>query len=164
MKTLYLLRHAKSSWSDASLADFERPLNKRGLKEAPVVGRLMRERGVTLDLVLCSPAARARETARLALEAAGLETEVRLDARIYEASMKDLLTIIAEIDDGIENLLLVGHNYSLENLLGHLTGDAHRMPTAALARFSIAADKWSEIDEGFGARTLDWLIRAKDFA
>lgn len=162
MKTLYLLRHAKSSWSDASLADFERPLNARGLKEAPVIGELMRARGVVLDLVLCSPATRARQTARLALEAAGIDSEVRFDARIYEASMKGLLDIIAEIDDGIERVLLVGHNYALEHLVVHFTGEPLSMPTAAFARFSVPFGKWSEINDG--RLPLDWLVRAKDHA
>jgi phosphohistidine phosphatase len=162
MKTLYLLRHAKSSWDDASMADFDRPLNKRGLKDAPRVGELMRERGATLDLVLCSPAVRTRETARLALAAAGLTPEVRFEKRLYEASTEDLMKIISEIDESIERVMLVGHNSGMENLLSYLTKDDHHMPTSALARFTLHDWKWRDIYEG--GLSLDWLIRPKDFA
>ncbi|HVS20274.1 MAG TPA: histidine phosphatase family protein, partial [Pyrinomonadaceae bacterium] len=85
MKTLVLLRHAKSSWKDGSVKDFDRPLNQRGLKTAPLVGRLMRKRKLKPDLVLSSPAERARQTARLVIEAARLNVELRHDERIYEA-------------------------------------------------------------------------------
>ncbi|HEX8473826.1 MAG TPA: histidine phosphatase family protein [Pyrinomonadaceae bacterium] len=162
MKTLYLLRHAKSSWSDASLSDFERPLNERGQKAAPLIGELMRERVLKFDVVLCSPAVRARETARLALEAAEIDAEVHFEPRIYEASVGELVEIVSEIDESVGAALLVGHNNALENLLAHLTGDARHMATATLARISLPLERWSEVH---GARgTLDWFVRAKDLA
>ncbi|HKR02167.1 MAG TPA: histidine phosphatase family protein, partial [Pyrinomonadaceae bacterium] len=90
MKKLLLLRHAKSSWDDASLPDFERPLNERGRRAAPLMGEFMRRQKIRPDLVICSPARRTRETIARVLEAAGMTTEVRYDERIYEASVQAL--------------------------------------------------------------------------
>jgi phosphohistidine phosphatase len=91
MKTLYLLRHAKSSWKDPSLQDFDRPLNGRGREAAPLVGRFIRKRKLRVDLILGSPAARARQTAALVKEAAGLSADLLFDERIYEADVAALL-------------------------------------------------------------------------
>jgi phosphohistidine phosphatase len=160
MKRLLLLRHAKSSWEDSSLPDFERPLNERGQRAAPLVGRLMRERRLSPDLVICSPARRTRETIALVLEAAEILPEIRYDQRIYEASVGSLIQIISEIEDGKTEVLLVGHNPGFENLLAHLTNEDERMPTAALARILLDSDVWSEAVLKGGR--LEWLVRAKE--
>src|ERR1700682_1700292 len=110
MKTLLLLRHAKSSWKDDAVKDFDRPLNQRGLKAAPSVGRRMRKRKLEPDLVLSSPAERARQTTELVLESGGLETELRYDERIYEATGARLFEIVAQIEDDANIAMLVGHN------------------------------------------------------
>ena len=123
MKKLLLLRHAKSSWQDASLTDFERPLNKRGLRAAPVIGKFMKERGLRPSLVLASPAQRARDTAKLALEAGGIETLLRYEARIYEADVPTLIEVIRQIEETFDEVMLVGHNPGFEELLGFLTGE-----------------------------------------
>ncbi|MGH9902343.1 MAG: SixA phosphatase family protein [Pyrinomonadaceae bacterium] len=162
MKKLFLLRHAKSSWDDPGLADFDRPLNERGLKAAPRMGRLMRERKVKPDLVLCSPAERARQTAALALEAAGLKPELRYDERIYEATVGQLLEVVSGVGDEIEAALLVGHNYAIENLLAHLTDEAQHMPTAALACVSLPLEKWGEIHGAKGR--LEWFVKPRELA
>src|SRR5215210_125891 len=117
MKTLLLLRHAKSSWSDPMLRDFDRPLNERGLKAAPLVGRFMRKRKIQPGLVLGSPAERARQTAALVAEAAQLTAAQRFDERIYEASAIRLLEIISQIEETVDEAMLVGHNPGLEELL-----------------------------------------------
>ena len=150
MKTLLLLRHAKSSWKDASLRDFDRPLNPRGLKAAPQVGRVMRKRKLQPDLVLSSPAERARQTARLVLEAAKFNAELRHDERIYEASAARLFEIVSQIEDSANVALLVGHNPGLEELLEVLTGEAREMPTASLACIELSIDKWSKLREKSG--------------
>jgi phosphohistidine phosphatase len=162
MKTLFLLRHAKSSWSDPMLRDFDRPLNERGLKAAPLVGRFMRKRKIQPGLLLISPAERARQTAALVAEAAHLTTAPRFDERIYEASASGLLEIISQIEETVGEAMLVGHNPGMEELLMVLTGEARRMPTAALARILLDIEKWSEVREG-GA-TLDWLVKPKELA
>src|SRR5271154_5359778 len=110
MKTVYLLRHAKSSWDDTSLPDFERPLNKRGEKSAPVVGEEMKKRGVKPDLVICSPAKRTKQTAKLALKEAKIDSEILYDERVYLATDSQLLSLLKELNDKVRSVLLIGHN------------------------------------------------------
>jgi phosphohistidine phosphatase len=162
MKTLYLLRHAKSSWNDPSLQDFDRPLNGRGLEAAPLVGRLIRKRKLRIDLLLGSPAARARQTAALVTEAAGLATELRYDERIYDADAARLLEVVSQVRESANAVMLVGHNPGMEELLGVLTGETHHMPTAALACIMLDTEKWGKVRERTGR--LEWLIRPKDLA
>ena len=162
MKKLLLLRHAKSSWEDTSLPDFERSLNERGKRAAPLVGKFLRAQKILPDLIICSPATRARETIALILEAAGIETELRFDERIYEATVPRLFGVISEIEDDRQEVLLVGHNPGFENLLESLTGQTERMPTAALARIALNSDKWGEA--GAKGGQLEWLVKAKELA
>jgi phosphohistidine phosphatase len=154
MKILYVLRHAKSDWSDASLPDFERPLNERGLKAAPKMGVFMRERGIEPDLIVSSPARRALETAQLVKEAAAFSAEIRFESGIYEASVGDLMEIVSKTDDSTEKLLIVGHNPGFENLVGYLTGEFHPMPTAALAEIELPVKSWKEITGGGKLKNL----------
>lgn len=162
MKTLLLLRHAKSSWDDRSLRDFDRPLNERGLKAAPLIGELIGRRKLRPQLVISSPAERARQTASLVLRSAGLAEEVRYDSRVYEASMAQLLDIVREIDEKVESAMLVGHNYGIENLLEHLTGEARHMPTAALAQIALDVDGWNA--SGASAGRLEFFVKPKDLS
>lgn len=162
MKTLLLLRHAKSSWQNLGQRDFDRPLNERGKKAAPLMGRFMRKEKVQPGLVISSPAERARQTAALVMESAKLKAELRYDERIYEASAVRLLEVISQVEDDTEVLLLVGHNPGLEELLRLLTGEAQHMPTAALARIVLAVEKWSEV-RGQSGR-LEWLLKPKELA
>lgn len=154
------MRHAKSSWDDPTLRDFDRPLNKRGLKTAPFMGKLMKQKNINPDLILSSPAKRAACTAELVKEHGNLSAEISYEKRIYDASAYDLLTVLSSIDDSIESLLLVGHNPGLEDLLRVLTGQTHRMPTAALAKISLNINAWQQISENFGK--LEFLIKPKE--
>jgi phosphohistidine phosphatase len=160
MKTLLLLRHAKSSWKDSNVKDFDRPLNQRGLKAAPAVGRLMRKRKLEPNLVLSSPAERARQTVQLVLESARLKTELRYDERIYEATGASLFEIVAQIDDDANIAMLVGHNPGLEELLATLTGEAGTLPTAALACIELEIEKWGKVKAAAGR--LKWLVKSKE--
>lgn len=160
MKTLFILRHAKSSWDNPDLADFERPLNERGLRAAPFVGNLMRERGLRVDLILSSPARRARQTATMVKEAAGLDAAIRFDERIYEASPISLLYLLAETEDQFDSVLLVGHNPGMEGLIKILSGGGLSMPTAALAQIELNVDLWSKIAAESGK--LSFVVRPKD--
>jgi phosphohistidine phosphatase len=162
MKTLLLLRHAKSSWKEPGLSDFERPLNGRGLKAAPLMGRFLRRQNLPPDLILSSPAKRASQTTRLIIEAMKLAAEPEFDEHIYEASVGDLIEVISEIEDGANVVLLVGHNPGLEELLEFLTGEARQMQTAALAHLTLNIDKWSET-RGRAGR-LQWLVKPKELA
>ena len=160
MKTLYLMRHAKSSWKETDLADFDRPLNERGRRAAPFMGKLLAKRGVKIDLVTSSPAKRARKTAKLFMEAAGIKSELVLDDRIYEASTSTLLYVASETDDSVESLMLVGHNPGMEGTIRVLTGESHPMPTATVAVIQLEIDSWKKIAAGTG--TLKALIRPRD--
>ena len=160
MKILLLLRHAKSSWKDTSVKDFDRPLNQRGLKAAPTIGKLIRKRKLQPDLVLSSPAERARQTTQLVLEAAGLKTEVRYDERIYEASAARLFEIVSQIDEEAGMVMMVGHNPGFEELLEALTGEARSLSTAALARIELDIEKWSKVKAG--ENRLAWLVKPKE--
>jgi phosphohistidine phosphatase len=162
MKTLLLLRHAKSSWKDTELRDFDRPLNQRGLKAAPLIGKFMRKRKIIPDLIISSPAVRARTTAALVVENGLLQTELRYDERIYEADVETLLKVITQIDETAGTVVIVGHNPGLQELLKALTGEEHEFPTAALAQISLKLDKWSAIQQNSGR--LKWLITPKGLA
>src|SRR3954463_5520645 len=160
MKRLYVLRHAKSSWDDASLADFDRPLNSRGRSAAPFMGNLMGERGFLPQVVVSSPAARARETAKLAAEAAGYSDEIRFDKRIYEASAQTLNDVVSELDAEFDSAMIVGHNPGMEGLVRHLTGEVTAMPTAALPIIDLNIDAWSDI--GQNTAKLVEVLRPKE--
>src|SRR2546423_6386227 len=110
MKTLFLLRHAKSSWKDESLPDFERPLNRRGKEASEQIGRYMKKELIAPELILSSPAVRARETVERVSKAAKLNVEVRFDQRIYEAGGLRLLEVVSQIENERKTVLLVGHN------------------------------------------------------
>src|SRR6476661_3271874 len=110
MKTLLLLRHAKSSRDDAALNDFDRPLNDRGKDDAKLVGRWLARQQIVLDGVISSPAKRARRTAEIFLKAADVSLAASFDARIYEAGLEQLLAIVSAIDPSLNTVLLIGHN------------------------------------------------------
>ena len=160
MLTLYLLRHAKSSWDDASQQDFERPLNNRGRKACAVIGEVIEEKGIDFDLVLVSTALRTRQTIELVKERAKLRSEVSYDERIYEATVSQLLEVISQVDNDRKSVLLVGHNPGLEGLLTLLTGEHVHVTTANLAKIDINATQWSANLANKG--TLDWIIRPKE--
>ncbi len=156
MKILYLLRHAKSSWDDPGMADFDRPLNGRGRRAAPLVAEFLREKGIRPGLVICSPAARALQTAELVAGAEGINAPIEFDPRIYEAHPIDLLKLIREADESVEELMLVGHNPGLEELTERLTGERERLPTAALVRIELKAYGWAQVEENSGR--LAWVV------
>ncbi len=167
MKTLTLLRHAKSSWDDMAMRDFDRPLNARGRRAARTVGREMRRLGLSFDQVLASPAARVVETLRDVEEGYGRELGTRFDRRIYLASAELLLEIAQGADGAASSLLLVGHNPGLETLALLLTSDgslraevATKYPTGTLAEMTFPIDDWAQLERGAG--TLSRFIRPRD--
>jgi len=145
MKTLLLLRHAKSSRDDPGLADSDRPLNDRGKDDAKLMGRYLRSRNLVINAVISSPAQRARRTTELFLKAANVSLTPSFDERIYEAGLPRLLTIVAEIDQSHDVVLLVGHNPGFEELLESLTGQYSRLPTAALAKVDLNINQWRDV-------------------
>ncbi len=159
MKTLLLLRHAKSDWDDTSLRDFDRPLAARGERDAPRIGKALRKRGALLDLIISSPAVRAKATIEAVIKTAKLKLEIRFDETIYGASSPELMRLIRRLPDGNSCVLLVGHNPGFEDLVGRLTGSHERMPTAALACIEFQIDHWEDLKDGEGK--LAWLLTPK---
>ena len=145
MKTLLVLRHAKSSWNEPALDDHERPLNKRGRRDAPRMGELVREYGLIPDVVLSSDAVRARLTAEAVAEAARYAGEILLDPRLYLASPADILSLLPAVPENAGTVMIVGHNPGLEKLVEHLTGERQDMPTAALAQIGLPIDQWRDL-------------------
>jgi phosphohistidine phosphatase len=146
MKTLHLLRHAKSDWSDAALADHDRPLNRRGKQARRVIAEHVE--GWKVDLVVCSTARRARLTAKPVIEALGCP--VRYDDALYAATAGGLLAVVREFSDRDEAVMLVGHNPSMEELTEVLCGSSPEYPTAALGTVALAIEHWREISAGCG--------------
>lgn len=168
MKTLTLLRHAKSGWDDPSLSDFERPLNARGHVAARAMGREMRALGLAGDRIVASPAARVTETIDGLAESYGPLAPV-YDERIYLASLDTLLDIVRATDDAHHTLLLVGHNPGMERLALLLSrgGPLHdevalKYPTGALAEISFPVDHWRDVAESGG--TLERFLRPRDLS
>jgi phosphohistidine phosphatase len=159
MKTLYLLRHAKSSWKDETIIDVERPLNGRGRKASQAVGSFLKREKIIPDLVLSSSAIRARQTTDIVMEAARLRTDLRFDERIYEATAHRLLEVVRQIEKSKKSVLLVGHNPGLEEFLKMLTGTVDPMPTATLAKVVSSASNWADISDKDA--TLEWIINPK---
>ena len=160
MLTLFLLRHAKSSWGDSSQQDFERPLSDSGRTACALIGEFIEEKGIDFDLVLVSTALRTRQTIELVKERAKFRGEVRYDERIYEATVSQLLDVIAQVDNDRESVLLIGHNPGIEGLLALLTGEQQRVTTANFAKIKIKATKWSASLANRG--TLEWMVRPKE--
>ena len=148
MKRLILLRHAKSSWSEDGLPDFERPLSSRGERDAPRMGTRLLERSIQPDLVLSSPARRARRTATLVAQALDyLDDRIRLDARLYLATPMEILAVVAEQADAVDDLLVVGHNPGLTELTNVLMPELElaNLPTAGTVAIDCATEHWAEI-------------------
>jgi phosphohistidine phosphatase len=167
MKTLTLLRHAKSAWDDPVARDFDRPLNKRGRRAARTIGREMRAQGLEFDHVIASPALRVKETLADVADGYGQALEPQYEQRIYLAAPETLLEIVQAVKDGAGRLLIVGHNPGLERLALMLTngGDlraelAIKYPTATIAEISLPVESWRDVREGAG--TLTRFIRPRD--
>jgi len=145
MKTLLVLRHAKSSWNDPALDDHERPLNQRGRRDAPRMGALVREYGLTPDVVLSSDAVRARLTAEAVAEAARYAGEILLDPHLYMAGPADILSLLPRVRESAETVMIVGHNPGLEELVEQLTGERQDLPTASLVQIGLPIEQWRDL-------------------
>lgn len=165
MKTLSLLRHAKSSWEFPELSDQDRPLTKRGARAAQRMARLMLDEKLQFDFVICSTAVRTRETWRLLTEiwwAYGRKApQVSFDPALYHCEGEQFVAVIRSAAEACRHLLLIGHNPGLEELLAQLTGEAQPLPTAALAVLEVEINHWSDFTLGSPA-TLKHLWRPRD--
>ena len=149
MKTLTLVRHAKSSWKDSSLADRDRPLNKRGKRDAPEMGRRLADAGIRPSLIVSSPAVRAWTTATIIANAIGYPREfLQRDSSLYLASVNDILDVIVAQDPGFNSLMLVGHNPGFTEFANYLVpGLTNNIPTAGVVSVQLDTDDWSLYDK-----------------
>ena len=145
MKTLTLVRHAKSSWDDSSLSDRERPLNARGERDAPEMGRRIGGHGIRPSLIISSPAQRAWETTRIIAREISYPVEfLQREGQLYLASLNTLLDTIVAQDEGFNNLMIVGHNPGLTEFANYLVpGICNNLPTAGVVSVEIETDDWS---------------------
>jgi phosphohistidine phosphatase len=163
MKTVHLLRHAKSAWNDPSLPDHDRPLAPRGARAATLIGRHLRSQGFKADAILCSTARRAADTLDLVLaQLDGTLPPVEHERGLYLAGDRVLLERLRKLPDGVRSVLLVAHNPDLQNLALSLVGAgdaseiqglASKYPTGALATLTFPVDHWSEIGPQGGTLT-----------
>ncbi|SRR6266498_745166 len=146
MKTLLLLRHAKSSWKQPELADHDRPLNKRGKQTAPLMGALLQDEDLIPDIILSSSAARTHTTALLVAKACSYMGEIKKTRNLYLAEPQDYIEVLRQVAEKHTHVLVVGHNPGLEALIEALTGEAMAMPTAALACIELSVKRWRDLD------------------
>ncbi|EMR01485.1 SixA phosphatase family protein [Cesiribacter andamanensis] len=150
MKTLYLLRHAKSSWDDPSLGDHERPLNERGIKDGPKMGKWLSDNLEAPQLILCSDSVRTRQTIAPIMEAWQLPADrLKLDSRLYHAHSTALWKLVRECDASIDRLLLVGHNPGLTDFANRLSPQfrTENIPTCGFVAVSFAVEDWQQARE-----------------
>jgi phosphohistidine phosphatase len=159
MKTLLLMRHAKSSWDNPSLRDFDRPLAPRGEKSAPRMAKALKKRGPLPDLILSSPAARAKATAEIVAQIVAPDANLQFEGGIYEAPSAELMKILRRLPDSSSCAMLVGHNPGFEELVARLAGAAEAMPTAAVACIELPSDRWEDVEDSQGK--LVWLLTPK---
>ncbi|MDX9992591.1 MAG: histidine phosphatase family protein [Anaerolineales bacterium] len=157
MKTLFVLRHAKSSWKEASLEDHDRPLNQRGRDEAPQIAAYLLQRGLCPAFVVVSTARRALQTTADVLSGLRYQGLVRSLGALYLAEAEALLAVIAKTPERYPSLMVVGHNPGLENLLTGLTGQAVSMPTSGLAQVELFIQTWRSLaPDQSGSLVASW--------
>ena len=145
MKVLTLIRHAKSSWKDPGLPDWDRPLNKRGKRDGPAMGQRLAERGSFADLVISSPAVRALATAEAIAEEIDYPwTEIVVDERLYGADLSEWLEVIQGLDDALDRVMCVGHNPGLTELVSYFSAEGiGNVPTCGVVELRFDTWRWA---------------------
>jgi len=145
MKQLLLMRHAKSSWKDLSLSDHDRPLNPRGKADAPRMGEYLASLGLVPDVILCSTAKRAKQTARYLVTECSFDGLVFYYPALYHGGTEEFIEALEDLDEGIETAMIIGHNPGMEYSLEDFCGANEVMPTAAIAYIQFEITTWQEI-------------------
>ena len=161
MKTLLLLRHAKSSWDDPDWDDHERPLNRRGQRDAPRIGRWIAANDLLPSLIVSSTANRAATTMRFVIEASNFAGQQITTDDLYHASPSAIASLLNQVEDQHDRLLVIGHNPGLEEFIEMLTGVDEVMPTAALAVIELSIDRWQDLTLSTAGQLRD-LWRPKE--
>lgn len=148
MKTVFFVRHAKSSWADLDLDDHDRPLNKRGKRDAPYMAELMAKKGAHADLLITSPAKRARATARYFRSALGMAKEQLInDRRLYHAGIEIILEVVQELPADLAKIFVFGHNPGFTHIANHFsTRFIDNVPTCGIVQVSAAIEDWTRFD------------------
>ena len=144
MKKLLILRHAKSSWDDPALADHDRPLNERGERDAPRMGKLIKDQDIVPDMIICSTAKRARETAKLVAEHCGYKGKISKSSELYGEGFNAYFETLKAIGSDPKTVMVVGHNPDIQEFTAQVIGREERMPTAALAYAEIGIKTWKD--------------------
>ncbi|HTE32805.1 MAG TPA: histidine phosphatase family protein [Chryseolinea sp.] len=154
MKTLFIIRHAKSSWDTSNVDDFERPLSARGKRDAPRMGKRLKEKNIFPDLMLSSPAKRAHATSKKFAKILKYPKDaIKTDRDLYHADEETILSVIQRLKDKIDKLMLFGHNPGLTDLVNSLINEEHdidNIPTCGIVAFEFQADSWSKVTWGQG--------------
>jgi len=161
MKTVLLMRHAKSSWKDSKLADMERPLNKRGKKDAPMMGKILRDKELTPQRIFCSPAVRTRQTAEAIVEKSHFKGQVEYVDPFYLAEPDVYLTSLQQLPDDMERVMLIGHNPGLEGLVQILSRQVESLPTSAIAHIVLPIKHWTELNADSEGDLVE-ILRPRD--
>lgn len=145
MKTLLLLRHAKSSWKDDSLKDHERPLKKRGRKDAKKIAKVIEKNDLVPDLILSSTAVRAKETAEIVTKALEFNGKVKYSDELYMGEPQDFVDVLQKVDNKFESVLIVAHNPGLEAYLQIVDGEIEAVPTCGLGHLVLVIEDWKDL-------------------
>lgn len=156
MKRLTLIRHGKSSWDDATLADFDRPLNTRGLRDAPLMGERLALEGLTPELILTSPACRTFDTAQLMAHKVSYPAEqIHTEKHLYLGSVADITAVLHLQDNHVDHIWLVGHNPDLMDFINHFADrPIPKLPTAGVCSLTFDENSWQRLFPGRGRRTF----------
>ena len=148
MKKLLLMRHAKSSWSDPTLSDHQRPLNERGRKAAKRMGELLNEQDLIPDVIYCSTTKRAKSTAKRIIKKIPFNHDITYLDSLYHSDYDQIIALITQLSEEINTAMVIGHNPDLECLLEFCCGVSERMPTAAIAEITFDLLKWDDLSHG----------------
>lgn len=161
MKTLLLMRHAKSSWKFSDLPDHERPLNKRGRRDAPLMGKFLQDRDLVPQRIISSTAARARQTAEALAESANYRGDIVYLEKLYMAEVEEYYNTLSELPDDLNRVLIIGHNPGMETMLQVISQRIESLPTAVVAHIELPIDQWSQLNGQTSGEIVE-IWRPKD--
>lgn len=163
MKKLILIRHAKSSWENPDWTDYERPINKRGLRDAPFMAELLNKKNIKPDLMLCSTAKRAKETAYFFINTLEVPLEkIQYELGIYEMGTKFIINLLSKLDDSIDQVILIGHNPDITSMATYFSGEFFdNIPTCGIVSIIFEFDEWEKITSNNGV--LDFYEFPKNY-
>lgn len=165
MKTLIVVRHAKSSWDEPGISDFNRPLSERGERDAPRMAKRLKEKDLAISTVLSSPAVRALETCKVFVKVLGLgEEQIQMEKGLYHAGDEMILNVVKGINDNSDIAMIFGHNPGLTEFVNNLTeADIENIPTTGIVCCNLEVEKWGDMTWGCGNRDFfDWPKRKQD--